>query len=255
MPSAHPPRGLTLLEVVIAFSLLTLGLLAIIATAQTAILRSDVNREVKIAVFDVQSVIEQIAGSPFEEICVPQYSPAGPRYPQGKYYINPALLTNGLDEDGDGMADNGLAEGYAFLPIPGTLPADSHYQMGTSGSSSPSYSPFHPAGNTFMNLNLYDAEPRTKQKLYILYFASAAEQLRFSQQYRDRNLDPQRSDYVALTPAPWLPYKTGVGTLHSLEVPPDPLYVTVRCHWTGVRGDEQEMDFELPFMVTHMIGD
>jgi len=79
-------RGLTLVEVLVALSVMLIGGLALVGVASHTMALSDANRTLKIAVFDAQSVVESISGAPFDEICnttFPTPTLAAPRFPQG----------------------------------------------------------------------------------------------------------------------------------------------------------------------------
>jgi type II secretory pathway pseudopilin PulG len=221
---------MTLVEVIIALVVLTTAMLAVVTTITSALLLSETNRQFKMAVFDTQSVVDQIAGTPYEEICDADSNyAAGPRFPQGMYYLDEATAQ------------------MRFQPI--------HYPSGTYLAPSP---------NPYVKLNLLGTDPQAEQKIYIFYFSDETRQQYFHTSVRDRNLDPRRSDYSPLpdllsinwTPGykPWLPLDRPAGspaTVYDLKNPPDPLYMVVRCVWNGPR--QQEMTYEVPFLVTNLL--
>src|SRR5882762_8263726 len=76
-------KGLSLLEVTVAFAIFLTASLAIIQTVQATMVRSEINRELKIAIFDARSVIEEIQSKQFDEICNFNNSVGRIYYPQG----------------------------------------------------------------------------------------------------------------------------------------------------------------------------
>ena len=71
--------GFTLIEVIIALAILSTALVAFYITLNRAMLLSETNKQVKIALFDAQAVVEEIQGVPFDEIMDPDYpSPSEP---------------------------------------------------------------------------------------------------------------------------------------------------------------------------------
>ena len=82
------PRGFTLLEVVLALSVLAVGLMAFYVTLSRAMLLSETNKQIKIALFEAQSIVEEIQGVPFDEVMDPDYPSAtqpNPRYRHLQY--------------------------------------------------------------------------------------------------------------------------------------------------------------------------
>ena len=92
--------GFTLIEVIIALAILSTALVAFYITLSRAILLSETNKQVKVALFDAQAVVEEIQGVPFDEIMDPDYpspSEPNPRFRHLQYVdlgkflgINPA---------------------------------------------------------------------------------------------------------------------------------------------------------------------
>ena len=88
VPRPGPDRrtGFTLVEVMFAVAILATALTALVSAALTALHESEVNRDFKLAIFDTKSIVEQIAGTPFNEICNASYAAASgtvPRFTQG----------------------------------------------------------------------------------------------------------------------------------------------------------------------------
>lgn len=92
--------GFTLIEVMFAFAVLATALLAFYVTLSRATLLSETNKQVKMALFEAQSIVEEIQGVPFDAIMDPDYpspSAPAPRYrhlqdvePARLYGTNPA---------------------------------------------------------------------------------------------------------------------------------------------------------------------
>lgn len=73
----------TLVEAVLALAILATALLAFYVTLSRALLLSETNKQVKIALFDAQSIVEEIQGMPFNSIMDPDNPTAQnptPRY-------------------------------------------------------------------------------------------------------------------------------------------------------------------------------
>ena len=83
LPVARFERGMTLLEITVAFAIFLTAALAIIQTVSATMVRSEINRELKIAIFDARSVIEEVQSKQFDEICNFQNSVGRIYYPQG----------------------------------------------------------------------------------------------------------------------------------------------------------------------------
>ena len=83
--------GSTLLEVVVAMSIFAIAVTAVITSAMTAMLRSDVNRDVKTSILDTQSVVEAMAGLQFDLLCDQNYAGGSPLFPQGQQNIKKLL--------------------------------------------------------------------------------------------------------------------------------------------------------------------
>jgi hypothetical protein len=66
-----PAPAFTLIEAVLALSILATGLLAFYVTLSRALLLSETNKQIKVALFDAQSVVEEIQGMPFNNIMDP----------------------------------------------------------------------------------------------------------------------------------------------------------------------------------------
>ena len=99
MEIRHPrtDRGLTLVEVMIALTVLSVGLLAIISVSLTALKENEINRQLKLGVFDTQSAFEDIEGTPFNEVFNTTYASINsttPRYPQGDQNVANVLMTS-----------------------------------------------------------------------------------------------------------------------------------------------------------------
>jgi prepilin-type N-terminal cleavage/methylation domain-containing protein len=224
------PRGMTLLEVMIALSILSVSMMGVIAAISHAMLLSDTNRQLKMAIFDTQSVMDQVAGTPYTEICNTANNPGvGPRFPQGKYYLD---TYNGKPV-------------VRFLPIDSADHRAQRLALPTDYAAGAPY--FCKQINQFVRLHLATTEPETAEKILVFYFPDANSQLTF-RTIPDKNIDPDRADYVDLATKPWLSLSSGSVNLAN---PPDPLYVTVRCVWKGPEG--QDMQFEVPFTVTNLI--
>jgi len=67
------PKGFTLIEAMLAFAVLTTALLALYSTLTRAILLSETSKQVKIAIFDAQSIAEEIQGTDFDKIMDPDW--------------------------------------------------------------------------------------------------------------------------------------------------------------------------------------
>lgn len=65
--------GFSLIEALLGFIVLSVGLLAFYSTLSRALILSETNKQIKIAVNDAQGIIEEIAGVPFDEIMDPDY--------------------------------------------------------------------------------------------------------------------------------------------------------------------------------------
>jgi len=65
--------GFTLLEVVLAFTVLAVGMMALYAPMSRGMILSETNKQIKVALFDAQGIVEQIAGTPFDQIMDPDY--------------------------------------------------------------------------------------------------------------------------------------------------------------------------------------
>ena len=76
-------RGFTLLEVTVAFAIFMIAALGIIQAVNATMVRSEINRELKIAIFDARSVVEEVQGKVFDEIANISYGDGIPYYPQG----------------------------------------------------------------------------------------------------------------------------------------------------------------------------
>jgi hypothetical protein len=238
------PRGITLAEVIIALVIMTTAMMAVVTTISNALLLSETNRQYKMAIFDTQAVVDLIAGTPYEEICNASVNFAnGPRFPQGMYYRDPnSNQVKVYEIDYPSAA-------YPWYPW---NPTHAYYQF--------------LAVNPYVKLNLMDTDPSTNEKIYIFYFSDTTRQQYFHTNILDRNLDPRRSDFTSgehpdlnnitwTAPAkPWLPLDRPSGSpasVFDLKNNPDPLFVTVRCVWTGPRG--QDMSYELSFMITNLL--
>ncbi|HYG75067.1 MAG TPA: prepilin-type N-terminal cleavage/methylation domain-containing protein [Planctomycetota bacterium] len=67
------PRGFTLMEAMLAFAVLSTALLALYGTLSRAIVLSETSKQVKIALFDTQSIVEEILGADFDAIMDPDW--------------------------------------------------------------------------------------------------------------------------------------------------------------------------------------
>jgi hypothetical protein len=77
---------LTFVEIMIALFILSVGMLGYITVSMTALKENEINRQLKLSIFDCQSVLEGLAGTPFREICDTTYAAntgTAPQFPQG----------------------------------------------------------------------------------------------------------------------------------------------------------------------------
>ncbi|MCY3018101.1 MAG: prepilin-type N-terminal cleavage/methylation domain-containing protein [Planctomycetota bacterium] len=87
-------RGFTLVEVVLALTVLAIALLAFYTTYSRALVLSETDKQVKIALFDAQSIVEEMQGLPFDEIMdpdYPSYTNPKPRFRHLQYVSNDRL--------------------------------------------------------------------------------------------------------------------------------------------------------------------
>lgn len=90
----RPIAGFSMVEVLLAFLVLSIAMLAFYSTVSRALILSETNKQIKTAAADAQSIIEEIAGMPFDQIMDPDYptpeNPA-PRF-RHRQEIDPARL-------------------------------------------------------------------------------------------------------------------------------------------------------------------
>jgi hypothetical protein len=190
-------RGFTIVEALLGFVVLSVGLLAFYATLSRSLILSETNKQVKIALNDAQTIIEEIAGIPFDAIMDPDYPTAevpAPRFrhrqeiaPTRLFGSNPdtglsnpprledqrvtvtyaALDTS--DADGDGIFDevlldtadvNGDGDTNEWRPLPIVPGSATKTNLAPTGASS--VEQFRPANNS----PALD-EFRTPEPLYI----------------------------------------------------------------------------------------
>jgi len=80
--------GFTLIEVILALTILSVGMLTLYITLSRALLLTETNKQIKIALFQAQSIVEEIIGVPFDQIMDPDYPNAAtpnPRYRHMQY--------------------------------------------------------------------------------------------------------------------------------------------------------------------------
>jgi len=89
--------GFTIIDVLLGFSVLAIVLLIFFLTTQRSLLLSETNKEIKIALLDAQSIVEEIQGTPIDTIMNPDSPPASigpPQIPRYRHlqYVDPRRL-------------------------------------------------------------------------------------------------------------------------------------------------------------------
>lgn len=123
--AARNGKGFSLLEVVLALSILSIGSLAFYTMLSRGLLLSETNKQVKIALFHGQTVVEEIMGTPFDQIMDPDYPVA--TAPEARFRhmqeIRPLIAIFGFMTDAGG---NAIVDSSTLELVPRGLPADGH---------------------------------------------------------------------------------------------------------------------------------
>jgi prepilin-type N-terminal cleavage/methylation domain-containing protein len=94
------PPGFSLLEVIISLAILVTVMLSVHHLIAALNLQNETNRQIKIAVFDAQSVLEGIIGTPFDQIMDPDYPSVGTAQPLFPHNVDlPAYRTMQNDQN------------------------------------------------------------------------------------------------------------------------------------------------------------
>ncbi|HEY3320897.1 MAG TPA: prepilin-type N-terminal cleavage/methylation domain-containing protein [Planctomycetota bacterium] len=80
---AATQRGFTLLETLLALSVLLTALLAFYVTSSRALILSETNKQIKMALLHAESIVEELQGCPFDSIMDPDYPSYD--YPNPRY--------------------------------------------------------------------------------------------------------------------------------------------------------------------------
>jgi hypothetical protein len=226
------------LEAVLAAIVLAIGMVALIVAVSRALLLSETNKQIKLALFDIQGIVEEIQGAAFDEIMDPDYPTSQAPIPR---------FRNG--QNVPGVRLYGFKSNYGAL-LPVYVPASDTYVDPATGltvavrdNATGEYvdpGTGQPVANP----------PHLDSELITVSYGSQVDMA-------DADGDGDTTEALALALAPGAETSTAYKPTAAEPVErfrpannspaldefrtPEPLYVTVEAAWTGPEGRAMQM--------------
>lgn len=243
--------GFTLVETVLALAVLTIVLMAFNLTTQRALLLSETNKQIKIALLDAESVVEEIQGVPIDSIMDPDFptpSVPTPRY-RHLQYIDPRRLfgtdpNNANASNPPHLKNEQIRVWYGSGPETSNIDVKTAYPTAVPLAAAPPPSALLPSPADRSPSSDYPPAP-SSPILYLTSPGSGTVVVDHAVRWNVAAPLPIVPGSGSVTyldfsgghpPEQYRPANNHPGSAPSDFVVPDPLYVTVEVSWTGPSG-------------------